>query len=247
MFEPNNSLRLDLPGKEEYVEDPYGQCVKLGIGTYTNVYLVQNVAVKVYTDNYHLWSKEIQILSTLNDLNCPNLVAICPGRSEIKPSYRTIVTETCFNGDMYYFVKAEKFSEALARTFFKQLHNAVSCCHRVGVYHRDIKLENILLSEDNVLKLADFGTALQSPVVSEDPMSTSRVGTLRYFSQEVYNVNPISGYKCSKADVWMMGIVCFSMLTGSGKINLFFLVSLSFVFQIFINDTHFYLFINNIY
>jgi serine/threonine protein kinase len=92
-------------------------------------------------------------------------------------------------GDLYAFVEAEVFSEALAKTYFKELLDAVSKCHNMSIYHRDIKLENLLLDEDYSLRLADFGLALNvsysklgHPV---DPLVSGLVGSQYYMRPEI--------------------------------------------------------------
>lgn len=55
------------------------------------------------------------------------------------------------------YVRKERFSEKLARTFFVQLVNGMRDIHRENIAHRDIKLDNLLLTKNFELKIADFG------------------------------------------------------------------------------------------
>jgi serine/threonine protein kinase len=62
--------------------------------------------------------------------------------------------------DFFAFINTiGPISEELARTYMTQLFSAVSACHSLHIYHRDIKLENLMLSADGNLKLIDFGLA----------------------------------------------------------------------------------------
>jgi MAP/microtubule affinity-regulating kinase len=76
------------------------------------------------------------------------------------------------------------------------------------VVHRDIKLENILINENRVVKLIDFGFS-----IAIDPATKLNVfcGTPSYMAPEIINKTAYS----FAADVWALGILLFKMLTGS--------------------------------
>lgn len=68
-----------------------------------------------------------------------------------------LVMELCAGGDLYDAVeKGSRFSENQAARIFKQIIRSVQYCHEKGVMHRDIKLENVFLADNNVVKLGDF-------------------------------------------------------------------------------------------
>lgn len=54
-------------------------------------------------------------------------------------------------------VDSHRFDEAVARSYFQQLIDAVHYCHKMNIAHRDLKAENLLLGENNLLKVCDFG------------------------------------------------------------------------------------------
>lgn len=73
-----------------------------------------------------------------------------------------IVLELAPGGELFALLNTTgPFSEALARTYFKQLVAGLDACHRVGIAHRDLKPENILMGADFSLKIADFGLSRQ--------------------------------------------------------------------------------------
>jgi serine/threonine protein kinase len=142
-------------------------------------------------------------------------------------NYHALVLELAPHKDLLPYIQLRPFDDILARTYFKQLLWAVGSAHRVGVYHRDIKLENMLLSPTFSLKLADFGLAhVLSPdqlgwVNSADcemlmkyqlkPVETKirgLVGSPGYVAPEI---SKTSYYLGSAVDVWC---VLFAMLVG---------------------------------
>ena len=69
-----------------------------------------------------------------------------------------VTMELCPNGDLYDLVKKSKgLSETLARSIYTQIVDGVQYMHEQGHAHRDLKLENIVISEDNIPKIADMG------------------------------------------------------------------------------------------
>ena len=75
-------------------------------------------------------------------------------------SHLCFVMELCAGGDLLSYVRMRKrLSETVAKYFFKQIALAIAYCHKNLVVHRDIKLENLLLDEEGVLKLCDLGVS----------------------------------------------------------------------------------------
>jgi serine/threonine protein kinase len=76
--------------------------------------------------------------------------------------------------------------------------------HSQGLVHRDIKLENILLAENRIFKIADFGLA------TTKEQKTSFLGTIDYMAPEIVG-NEEYNYK---VDLWAMAVMLFLMLFG---------------------------------
>jgi len=69
-----------------------------------------------------------------------------------------LVLELVTGGELFgLLVKERGFGEEKARFFFRQLVEGVNCCHEQGICHRDLKPENLLLDEQGLLKISDFG------------------------------------------------------------------------------------------
>jgi eukaryotic-like serine/threonine-protein kinase len=102
------------------------------------------------------------------------------------------------------------FSPAEAVSIMEPVLSALSAAHRAGLVHRDVKPENILLSDDGLVKVADFGLAR---AVDSDAASTRTglmMGTVAYCAPEQI----VHGHCDQRSDVYSAGIVFFELLTG---------------------------------
>lgn len=107
-------------------------------------------------------------------------------------------------------------NENRAREMFLQLLDALEYIQSKGIFHRDISLENILMTKSGQLMLIDFGMCLQIPIQDSSapyllpPMSAK--GKKSYMAPEIVSESaPFNGFK---SDIWSLGIVLFTMLTG---------------------------------
>lgn len=91
----------------------------------------------------------------------------------------------------------------------KQVAQALRIAHKNKIIHRDVKPHNIMITEDGVVKLADFGIAR---AVNDATLSTGSkiVGSVHYFSPEQARGN----YVDERSDIYSLGIVMYEMLTG---------------------------------
>ncbi|WRT67105.1 uncharacterized protein IL334_004071 [Kwoniella shivajii] len=113
--------------------------------------------------------------------------------------------------DLFECVEHQRFSEDQARMIFRQIVDAVGYLHRRGIYHRDLKDENIVIDRNLCVKIIDFGSA-----VIEDPTLPPVLydhfrGTMSYASAEVLNGRH---YLAGPADIWSLGIILGIILTG---------------------------------
>ena len=103
--------------------------------------------------------------SRFEPLEHPNVIQIIGSQDETLISftkttkkYSSILMEYCPHGDFFNFMRKhrEGFDEKLIRSYFRQLIEGLGYLHSVGVYHLDLKLENLLIGADYQLKIADF-------------------------------------------------------------------------------------------
>jgi serine/threonine-protein kinase len=89
-----------------------------------------------------------------------------------------------------------------------QVARALSKAHARGIIHRDIKPSNILITDDGVVKLLDFGIAKLVDVTLTG--AAGPLGTLAYMSPEQVRGEPVD----HRTDLWSLGVVLYEMLTG---------------------------------
>ncbi|MGI8334027.1 Stk1 family PASTA domain-containing Ser/Thr kinase [Actinomadura scrupuli] len=86
---------------------------------------------------------------------------------------------------------------------------ALGAAHRAGLVHRDVKPENVLLTDDGQVKVADFGLA-RAETASKQTKTGMIIGTVGYMAPE----QVLSGHADSRSDVYAAGIMLFELLTG---------------------------------
>ncbi|KAI2659016.1 Serine/threonine-protein kinase pim-2 [Labeo rohita] len=112
--------------------------------------------------------------------------------------------------DLKSFVKlhGERFDEGMARKVMRQVIKAADVCIKRGVFHRDIKMENLLVNQHTVqVKLIDFGCGVQMKKFAYEDFS----GTKVYCPPE-YTIN--GRYHAKPTTVWSLGILLFMMACG---------------------------------
>ncbi|KAJ3227257.1 hypothetical protein HDU81_006843 [Chytriomyces hyalinus] len=125
-------------------------------------------------------------------------------------SYIAIVMELAKGGELFeYILKSRALSENVTRIMFAQIICAVSFIHSIGIVHRDLKLENILLDENENVLVTDFGFANKSESI--DGLLRTSCGSPCYAAPELVTTD---GYVGEIADIWSCGVILFSMIAG---------------------------------
>ena len=148
------------------------------------------------------------------DLKHPNIV----GLLEVFQTKRRVymVLEYASGGDMLHYVQRFGYvDESRSRLWFGQVCSALRYVHSRGLAHRDVKLENVLLTGGvrASVKIADFGFVCRS---ERNRLSATYCGSRSYAAPEILAGLP---YDPKKADVWAAGVVLYIFVTGRMPFN----------------------------
>jgi serine/threonine protein kinase len=149
--------------------------------------------------------REIAIHSQLRHPNITEVYEVLESDTTVY-----IVMELVEGGDLFHYVTAseERLPESQVQLLFWQILSALSYCHANGVAHRDLKLENFLLTRDRTsIKLTDFGFSAR---FDKDGLLSTSCGSPHYVAPEILQGKPYDG---ARADMWSFGITLFAMLT----------------------------------
>lgn len=119
-----------------------------------------------------------------------------------------IVSEYCDSGDLFGLIRQRgRLSELECKLILRSLLRGLLHIHtKHRISHRDLKLENVLLTSDGRVVLADFGLSK-----AYNSVLLTRCGSEEYAAPEVIMGKP---YEAEKADVWSFGVVMFACLQG---------------------------------
>ncbi|XP_010539977.1 PREDICTED: probable serine/threonine-protein kinase At1g54610 [Tarenaya hassleriana] len=202
--------------------DAFEKLEKIGQGTYSNVFRARELETgrivalkKVRFDNFEpesvrFMAREILILRRLDH---PNIIKL-EGLVTSKLSCNIYLVFEYMEHDLTGLLSCPdiKFSTPQIKCYMKQLMSGLDHCHSRGVMHRDIKGSNLLVNNEGILKVADFGLAnfCNSSGNKQQPL-TSRVVTLWYRPPELLLGATDYG---AFVDLWSVGCVFAELLLG---------------------------------
>ncbi|KOX71989.1 Testis-specific serine/threonine-protein kinase 1 [Melipona quadrifasciata] len=220
---------LDQTSSEEAVllTRGYRFLKKLGEGAYAKVYLAEykpesdpernstlackvidtEVAPKDFVRKF--LPRELDILVKLNHPHVVHVHSIFQRRTKY-----FIFMRYAEHGDLLEFIlKNGEVAEGQARIWFRQLALGLQYLHEMEIAHRDMKCENVLLTSNLNIKLADFGFARY--VIDNRGkriLSDTYCGSLSYAAPEILRASP---YNPKIADVWSLGVILYILLNKS--------------------------------
>ncbi|KAL2649862.1 hypothetical protein R1flu_017990 [Riccia fluitans] len=193
----------------------------LGVGGFsvvksgTNIITGEPVAIKIidrskYGPKDGSLEREIQVLEKVQHPNC-----ICFKECFFTSKSVYLITELVTGGELLERVLAKgRYTEEEAATTISQVLKGVAYLHSIGIVHRDLKLENILLKtkdDNSVVKIADFGL---SKIFVGAAILTTICGSPQYVAPEVLEVGQKRSSYTPAADLWSVGVILYILLSG---------------------------------
>ncbi|KAI9799703.1 MAG: hypothetical protein M1825_004438 [Sarcosagium campestre] len=159
-----------------------------------------------------LIQEEIAIMKKLHHENLVSLIEVLDDPSE---DSLYMVMELCKKGVIMKVgigETAEAYNEEQCRKFFRDLILGIEYLHGQGIVHRDIKPDNLLLTNNNTLKIVDFGVSEMFEKASEMRIAKS-AGSPAFLSPELCIIRngSISG---KAADIWSIGVSLYCLQFG---------------------------------
>lgn len=197
----------------------YNSKVKLGYEPASNQYFAVKIIKHSHPSlNLKTLKKEIEMLSLLKHPHIVNLVDFYESVDYVKKNgamYKAvaIAMELAPGGELFEFVAdSGKFSEEVARTYFRIIIETLEYCHGQGIAHRDMKPENLLFDANFQLKIADFGFATLFAGKDGSGQLHTILGTESYMAPEIHLKKPYSG---PSVDLFATGIILFILISGT--------------------------------
>ena len=217
----NNNQNKNLINSKIFQKklDDYLITRELGKGSYAVVKLAvdkktkNKYAIKIYSKQClidpqlrNTVKNEINILRQIDNENIMKLYEVIDTQSNL------YLVQEYINGiNLLEIIKNEKhhfIKESRAKKIFLKIVSGIEYCHRINIFHRDIKLENILVLKDDSVKIIDFGFGI---ICKSDAYQKLFCGTKSYMPPEIVKKEK---YIASYSDIWSLGVLFYAMLFG---------------------------------
>ncbi|XP_023820642.1 striated muscle preferentially expressed protein kinase isoform X4 [Oryzias latipes] len=205
---PSTTLRQGVPQKpytflEEKARGRYGVVRECRENATGKMYMAKIIP---YTqENKKDVLKEYEILKSLHS---DKIMAL--HEAYVTPRYLVLVAEYCTGKELLYtLIDRFRYSEDDVASYLVQILQAVEYLHNRRVLHLDLKPDNIIVTNLNVVKVVDFGSAQSFNPLSLQQQE-SGAGTLEYMAPETLKREVVG----PPADMWTVGVVTYIMLSG---------------------------------
>lgn len=178
----------------------FGAVVASGVTVAIKV--IDRIEIDGRPDAIKLLTRELNIKRKLRHPNLINLLDVA-----FDDLRAMLIMEMADGGTLFDLVSCgSPLPEGRARFLFKQILSAISYCHDLQIYHRNLKLENILLTSDgtDTLKIKDFGA---SEWDNSFNLPKARMYSMAYMAPEVTDLSRSDFF--AEADIWSLGVILY--------------------------------------
>jgi serine/threonine-protein kinase len=194
-----------------------GRIARGGMATVYHAFdtrLERTVAVKIlhpaYASDPAFAERFIREARSIARLSHPNVVAVYDQGTYDQQAF--LVMEYVKGRTLRdVLVERGRLSPPEAASVLEAMLDALSAAHKIGMIHRDVKPENVLVGDDGAVKVADFGLARVADAGHATATRGIMMGTVAYVAPELVTV----GTADPRSDVYAAGIVLYEMLTGT--------------------------------
>lgn len=157
--------------------------------------------IRESTNNY-----QKEIYNKLSMIKCNNLIKI---KSFTEDKYCYLIYEYIEGCNLLEYLKGnQNILEEDIKSIIIQIVTGLSILHNNNILHCDLKLENIIITKDKIIKIIDFDLS----IICENCdgfIANSIFGTLQYIAPESYDLCIYS----KKTDIWQLGIIIYILIS----------------------------------
>ena len=195
----------------------------LGQGSFGKVMLAEHKSTSEVYAIKILGKKEVleddDIESTMTERRVLALAGGCKFLTKMYATFQTperlyYVMEFLNGGDLMYHIQCHgQFTPAQCQFYTAEICVGLGYLHSQGVVYRDLKLDNVMLSADGHIKIADFGMCKED--MNGSARTTTFCGTPGYLAPEILAERPYA----KSVDFWSLGVMVYEMMTGESPFD----------------------------
>ena len=221
-MENNNKNTLD--NKYEIIDDEFG------VGGTAIVKIVKKIlsenlyAAKIYYNPEEISkyiTNEINILKYITEKKIPYITnyiddgkgPLINDEAEEEEDKKYLILEYAPKGELlnYIYFPQKGFKEIYSKMIFQKILESIKALHNLGICHRDLKSDNIILDDNFNPKICDFGYSIHYEDKNNIKPNRQKIGDKSHIPPQMYYNQP---YNTFKADIFNLGVILFYIITG---------------------------------
>ena len=212
------------------LDDRYKLIERIYSGDYSKVYIVQDLkdnnkeyALKLFKETDY-FENEVKINKMIAETKNSSFIKYITSSvgylitDEEKTLKSYIIFELAKKGDVISYIQCKKtcLSERSCKIIFAKIIEIIKLLHKLGICHKDLKLDNFLFDENFEIKLCDFGISKIIPkdkngkslLIDGNGNENGNEGTTQYIAPEIFEKKKYDG---EKIDIFSLGVILFNL------------------------------------